>query len=462
MASHTATNAFVRPGHNDPGSEGVGAKTPNLLVTNRILRTIDRALERKCAVLAFPPELEARFEADMRDQRVRHLRRMIVFGFVIFHLYGLSSILTAPDVATIDLGLRVGVATPIGLGLLWLVGRVNGRMREAFCGLGMLAAASAAILAVALGNDPLVPLSAPSIWLIVVFGNSLLTLRFPWACLLAAVTVTACAAIFTLRDEVITAVSVVTELDILAAVSISLVAAHQIEAAQRRGYLITLRETLRSRRLAAENTALARLSSTDPLTGLANRRAFTERLERLWAEARAGHPFALLLVDVDHFKRFNDLYGHGAGDACLREVADLLRAHAPRSDDLVARYGGEEFAFLFPRFDRAAALGLAERIRTALEARRLPHAGRGDGLNHLTVSVGVATSADGAPSAVALVDAADAALYQAKSAGRNRVEPIPTIPEREAGPATPSSGLAAWPALETGQPGEIGRRRRSA
>lgn len=462
MASHIATDAFVRTGHNDPGDEGAGARTPNLLITNRILETLDRALGRKCAVLAFPPELEARFEADMRDQRVRHLRRMIVFGFVIFHLYGLSNVLTAPDVAMMDLCLRMGMATPIGLGILWLIGRVTGRTREALCGLGMLAVASAAILAVALGHDPVVPLSAPGIGLVVIFGNNLLILRFPWACLLGAVTVTACVAIVSLGDEAITAASVVTELDILAAVSISLVAAHQIEAAQRRGYLITLRETLRSQRLAAENTALARLSSTDPLTGLANRRAFTERLERLWAETRTGQPFALLLVDVDHFKRFNDLYGHGAGDACLREVADLLRAHAARSDDLVARYGGEEFAFLLPRLDRASALALAERIRIALEARRLPHAGRGDGLNHLTVSAGVATSADGAPSPVALVDAADAALYQAKSAGRNRVGPIPTIPEREAGPTTPSSGLAAWPALWTGQPGEIGRRLRSA
>lgn len=462
MASNPATDDFVRPRHGDPGCEGTGAKANNLLVTNRILTIIDRALQTKRALLSFPPELEARFEVDMREQRVRHLRRTILFGFVIFHIYGLSYFITAPDLAMLGLYLRIGVVTPIGLGILWLIGRLQGRTREALCGLGMLAAASVPIVMLALGSGPLTPLAVPSVWLVVVFGNNLLNLRFPWACLLAGVTVTACFAIVALKNEMNTAASAVAELNSLAAILISLVATHQIETAQRRGYLLNLRETLRSRHLMAENTTLARLSSTDPLTGLANRRAFTERLESLWVAARAGRPFALLLVDVDHFKRFNDLYGHGAGDACLREVADLLRERAPRSDELVARYGGEEFAFLLPRLDRAEAIAAAERIRIALEARRLPHAGRGDGLTHLTVSVGVAASSDRAPSPAALVEAADAALYQAKSAGRNRVGPFPVAPERGVDRPASSSGLAAWPAAGVASPDEIGPMRRSA
>lgn len=443
MASSKTSDDFARYRRSDLAGEITGVGTNNLFITNRLLTLINRVLEPNRALPAFPPELEARFEADMRRQRVRHLRRAILLGLVMVHLYGLSSFVADPDGAMPGLVLRAGVVTPMVLCAMWLIGSVDGRTREAVCGLGMLAAAAVSILTVILGGGPLESLGAPSLWLVVIFGNNLLSLRFPWACLLAVVTGVASLATVTLKDGATAPVSALTERDILATILISLVAARQIESAQRRGYLLHLRETLRSRHLVAENSALAQLARTDPLTGLANRRAFTERLDRLWDAARAGSPFALLLVDIDHFKRFNDLYGRGAGDACLRDVADLLQECAPRGGDMVARYGGEEFAVLLPGLDGVGAVAVAERIRTALEARRFPHAGRGDGLNHLTVSVGVAASSDGSPTPAALVDAADAALYQAKSAGRNRVGPIPAPPARDAVRNPLAAGLAA-------------------
>jgi diguanylate cyclase (GGDEF)-like protein len=177
----------------------------------------------------------------------------------------------------------------------------------------------------------------------------------------------------------------------------------------------------------------------------------------LWQAARDGDPFALMLVDVDHFKRFNDHYGHGAGDACLCEISRLLTARAGGSADLVSRYGGEEFALLLPGLDSRAAMALAERIRLALNARALPHAGRGDGLGHVTVSIGVAASPDGAKTPDALVEAADAALYRAKSAGRNRAGCEGTRNRPEAAPGSGAEpALAAWPVA--GDP----PRRRSA
>ncbi len=177
---------------------------------------------------------------------------------------------------------------------------------------------------------------------------------------------------------------------------------------------------------------LATLARLDGLTGVANRRSFDEALGRAWAQCmQAGLPVSLILVDVDHFKAFNDHYGHQGGDGCLRVVAATVGATIRRAGDLVARYGGEEFVVLLPETDAEGAAAVAERLRMEVEALALPHAacGREDGV--VTVSVGLATmrpaSCRSARGPEALVEAADQALYQAKQAGRNRVMRAPQI-----------------------------------
>ena len=174
-------------------------------------------------------------------------------------------------------------------------------------------------------------------------------------------------------------------------------------------------------RLAQLNDELSILSQTDSLTGLANRRAFDLRLaEEVSRAMRHGVPLALLLVDIDHFKRYNDHYGHPAGDACLRRVAAALRECAARPADLVARLGGEEFALLLPHQSRAGALALAERCVQAVDAELIAHAGS-PVASFVTVSVGVAELQSGtAQEPTALLAAADAALYLAKRQGRHR------------------------------------------
>jgi diguanylate cyclase (GGDEF)-like protein len=170
--------------------------------------------------------------------------------------------------------------------------------------------------------------------------------------------------------------------------------------------------------LREANEALEALSATDPLTGLANRRAFDRRLADEVARARRqGTPLALLLADIDHFKRYNDRHGHPRGDAALRAVADVLARQARRGGELVARYGGEEFALLVPGVDPDAGLQLAERCVAAVAACALPH-GDSPTAAHLTLSVGCAVFAGG--SAEFLVQRADQALYAAKAAGRAR------------------------------------------
>jgi diguanylate cyclase (GGDEF)-like protein/PAS domain S-box-containing protein len=169
---------------------------------------------------------------------------------------------------------------------------------------------------------------------------------------------------------------------------------------------------------------LATLATEDGLTGLANRRCFDERLQEEWSRAyRGGASLSLLLIDVDHFKKFNDQYGHPAGDACLQSIANMLAAEARRPGDLAARYGGEEFAVLLPNTDAAGCAQIGERIRLALGKAGMPHA-----LNlpsgRVTVSLGGAIcypNAERSKTCASLIETADRALYAAKHKGRDRL-----------------------------------------
>jgi diguanylate cyclase (GGDEF)-like protein len=179
------------------------------------------------------------------------------------------------------------------------------------------------------------------------------------------------------------------------------------------------RATEHTAALAAVNSRLEVLNRKDPLTGLANRRTLDETLDNAWDDGRrTGRPVGILMIDIDHFKRYNDHYGHPAGDACLRLVATTLAGNV-RDTDVVVRYGGEEFAVILPGANLVTAYELAERVRSAVMELRQEHAGSPDG--HLSVSVGVASAVPGPERAENLIRAADRALYGAKHHGRNGV-----------------------------------------
>ncbi|MFC5461092.1 sensor domain-containing diguanylate cyclase [Massilia niabensis] len=173
--------------------------------------------------------------------------------------------------------------------------------------------------------------------------------------------------------------------------------------------------------LAQANAELSSLALTDGLTQLANRRAFDAAVQRELARARReGSPVSLLILDVDHFKRFNDTYGHLAGDACLRRIASAIATQVTRPADLPARYGGEEFVVLLPATSPDGAAMVAERIRRAVTSLHIAHAYSSEGT--VSVSIGGATIDAGSVGAgpADLIAAADAALYEAKGEGRNR------------------------------------------
>lgn len=167
---------------------------------------------------------------------------------------------------------------------------------------------------------------------------------------------------------------------------------------------------------------LQKLSSTDGLTGLSNRRSFNEAIKEEWRRAqRLRYPLALIMADIDHFKEFNDTYGHVEGDECLKKIGMTLKNAIRRAGDLAARYGGEEFVLLMPMTDADEILEIAETIRKNVEALGIPHKSSLTS-DHVTISMGAVSAVPRQDISVEeLITAADRNLYEVKRSGRNRV-----------------------------------------
>lgn len=220
-------------------------------------------------------------------------------------------------------------------------------------------------------------------------------------------------------------------------------------------FLVARRAQAERRTLFAQREMLYRLSTADPLTGLANRRAFDARVEQTWSSWRdRGEPLSLLMVDVDNFKAINDGYGHAVGDGCLRAVGGAISAAVHRHcGEQPTRYGGEEFACLLPGVQAAEAERIAVDVLQAVRWVRIPEEGGRPG-PAMTVSIGVATAHAGMVSAQDLVDRADSRLYHAKQAGRNRIEALVDRPDHSE-PDSRTPGRPG-PVLRRGHPASAG------
>lgn len=200
--------------------------------------------------------------------------------------------------------------------------------------------------------------------------------------------------------------------------------------------LFDRRSFLMGRRIEQLNRELSVQSLTDPLTGLANRRSFEQATTRHWTDlARRDEPVSMILIDIDHFKLFNDANGHVAGDLCLKRVAGCIDVSMPEGRGLALRFGGEEMAVFLPATDFTEAREIAERIRLAIQHEAIPRAAERSG-DVVSASLGVATAIPMVCDVLELLTRADTALYAAKRSGRNQVWPPLTQAAR---PATPRS-----------------------
>ncbi len=198
---------------------------------------------------------------------------------------------------------------------------------------------------------------------------------------------------------------------------------YRSDRGERAAFLYLTRERLISEASARQNAELREMSAVDPLTGIPNRRAYEETFRRLEALCEAeAQPIAVMMIDIDHFKLFNDHYGHLEGDRCLQSVAMTLAEQLRGADDLVARLGGEEFVMVMPRLGAGEIATVLERIRLAIERIAIRHEGvRGQATDVVTISIGGAVAEAGdAERRHSLLTYADRALYHAKREGRNR------------------------------------------
>lgn len=243
--------------------------------------------------------------------------------------------------------------------------------------------------------------------------------------LLAALGTAGCLAVFIIGMQYVTVTSEEAKVPaILCSIGISLVslfAAYRIEEIERKDYLASLREKTLLARIQSANAELQQLSNTDQLTGIPNRRGFDAAVEETYRSS--GRPRAVILLDVDYFKHYNDAAGHPAGDECLRLIGNALRT-ALRSDresqDFVARYGGEEFAVLLDKCSQPDALAVSERLRRTISDLAIAHPARPDARDIVTVSLGIAVSSHRNETIAQALGRADAALYEAKRQGRDR------------------------------------------
>ncbi len=378
---------------------------------------VEIALQRPWWQLKLPPALESAFETVTGPDRCRHLIIYGLVGVLLYDAYLLTDLRLVPDIFDSAVLLRLGMVTPLAVAtMLFMRTNPTPVFREsAQAGLTVLIVASVLWLTAA-SQNPMHIYRHVGVILIVLFANVVMRLRF-WYAVATSLTALALYVATVLGLHDIPQHGQVTAVVVLAnTVLFTLMATHAMERDARREFLFRLQDGLR-------RAELEKMAHRDPLTGLGNRRQLDVTLERLWQEALAGgRSLALLMLDIDAFKAFNDRYGHLAGDVCLQRVSAVVSAELRGSRDVVARFGGEELVMVLAGMDLGEAIAIAERVRKAVEAVGIPH---GDSPRHVvTVSIGVAAGVpDPKFDRNAFLAGADAALYAAKRNGRNQVWP---------------------------------------
>jgi diguanylate cyclase (GGDEF)-like protein len=382
------------------------------------LETVETFMGRGMRTIAFPAALERQFEQDTQARRCARLRVGILVSAVLYNFFLIADWLLVPDVLRVATLLHLGLITPWMLFAAWaMTRRPPPFVRESLAASVPLFI----ILQIDYGFAFTTSEGAAHYQYVVIptllYANvSLHRLSFRFARFVTAAIIVCHSAVVLSASYLSNPVAIMILVQLAICGYITLVANYTMERDLKRAYLFSLRDRLRH---SLADAAARR----DPLTGLANRYHLDIELGRLWAPNGEPHPMvSVILMDIDHFKRLNDRYGHGDGDLCLKRLAAILIAEVGAASDAVIRYGGEEFLIVLPAVQLVDAMRLAERIRRSVERATIPNEGPGlAGI--VTASFGVASAYVSELAPAELIAAADTALYAAKQKGRNQVWP---------------------------------------
>jgi diguanylate cyclase (GGDEF)-like protein len=366
-----------------------------------------------------PRVLMAAFDADTRQARSRQACIIGVLGAAVGISFYPTLAAIAPSVLPSLNRLFLGMAVPVTfLSSLLVLLDLPPRVRELVLAVPSMLSSAVITCLFIWSHAPITEIFVTGMILMMLFATVTMQLRFEVAVLTVAVIMALFAAGVESVAGLVPAYRQALDMIGLGCAGYMLVANWRSQTEQQHNYVLTLRERQRRHALARQNLALNALAWSDALTGIANRHAYESWLQSTWANARqAGETLGLIMIDVDHFKSYNDTYGHPAGDRCLRQVADCLREQLRGTTDLLARVGGEEFAVILPRATPDICGQVAARLRDAVAMLGVRNMGGGPAAI-VTVSCGCASGMADVP---ALCAAADSALYSAKQAGRNRV-----------------------------------------
>jgi diguanylate cyclase (GGDEF)-like protein len=385
---------------------------------------LNQTLDSHFRTLRFPAGQEAAFRQTHSQERRLELVSKYALGLLIFNVYILTSRVMFHDIgssmlAAIQLGVTLGL---LGLSAVTYAIPMPLALREGLFSVATSVIGFACAWFLAQSQLTTTLSFAAALALIPIFVG--VGARQPFRSTFFPAVVTCASAAWLLTPH--TPVQQLVYQDTLFILAMNtlfaLVLAYTLEHAKRKAWLLSQIDELQHQALESATSRLQLLSSVDPLTGIRNRRQFEEDLTRIWQEGLADHSqLAMLIIDVDHFKKYNDGYGHPQGDHCLKRVATIIHQAARADRAMAARLGGEEFVILLPQVRSVhAAARLGERVCQAVREAGVEH--RYVERGHVTVSVGVAVVQPGPDSnRSALFSAADKALYEAKNGGRDRV-----------------------------------------
>lgn len=408
-----------------------GSGQPDAIQPDVGAARVEGELRRGAVWLRFTPEIERLYQ---EDTGARHLRRMTVSALIallFYNLFLIADYLMIRDVMGEAIVVRLVIVTPLSMLIYLLMQKSRLTLfHDVMATANVLLVVGSSAYLLVISQDPLRAIYNQGFLLIVVYFCLIQRIRF-WSAVICCLLSNALFTVSLLMQglapvEMILAI----EMTVVIGSLFILAAAYAMEREHRLFYLVSLKERLHARTMEG-------ISNRDALTGLYNRRALDARLKDLQdRSASALETLGIVIIDIDHFKIYNDRLGHQAGDDCLKQVAALILSHMRDGQDDAFRYGGEEFLLLIRAPDADRVLAIAERIRRALVEQGIPHPDSSTG-PAVTASFGVA-HANGIPTLPAeLIERADMALYEAKNQGRNRVWPI-------TGSRTPS--LAGTPA----------------